>query len=37
MSRALQLSADKYCSASIMFKSAAIEVTHSYEVVQLVE
>ena len=35
VARAVQLSADEYCSASIMFKSAGIEVTHSYEVVEL--
>jgi len=35
--RAVALSADEYCSASIMFKNAGIEVTHSYEIVQLTE
>lgn len=31
--RAVTLSADKYCSASIMFGAAGVEVTHSYEIV----
>ena len=31
--RAVELSAEKYCSATIML-SAAVEITHSYEVVQ---
>ena len=30
--RAVSLSAEKYCSASIMMESAGVEVTHSYEV-----
>jgi putative redox protein len=29
------LSADKYCSASIMFSKAGVEVTHSYEIVEM--
>ena len=29
--RAVELSAEKYCSASIMMQKAAVEVTHSYE------
>ena len=33
--RAVALSADEYCSASIMFKNAGIEVTHSYEIIEL--
>lgn len=37
VARAVQLSADEYCSASIMFKNAGIEVTHSYEIVELSE
>ena len=37
VARAVQLSSDEYCSASIMFKSAGIEVTHSYEIVQLAD
>jgi len=35
--RAVALSADEYCSASIMFKNAGIEVTHSYEIIELGE
>tara|TARA_B100000767_G_scaffold275113_1_gene310520 strand:- start:4463 stop:4882 length:420 start_codon:yes stop_codon:yes gene_type:complete len=30
--RAVSLSAEKYCSASIMMESAGVEVTHSYQV-----
>tara|TARA_R110000868_G_scaffold17258_5_gene76142 strand:- start:16760 stop:17248 length:489 start_codon:yes stop_codon:yes gene_type:complete len=30
--RAVSLSAEKYCSASIMMEAAGVEVTHSYEV-----
>jgi putative redox protein len=30
--RAVELSADKYCSASIMLKNAGVLVTHSFEV-----
>jgi len=29
--RAVELSAEKYCSASIMMEAAGVEVTHSYE------
>ena len=29
--RAVELSAEKYCSASIMMQKAGVEVTHSYE------
>ncbi len=32
--RAVELSADKYCSASIMLGAAGVEITHSYEVVE---
>jgi len=32
--RAVELSADKYCSASIMLKRGGVNVTHSYEVVE---
>ncbi len=32
--RAVSLSAEKYCSASIMMQSAGVNVTHSYEVVE---
>ena len=30
--RAVQLSADKYCSASIMLTKAGVEITHDYEI-----
>lgn len=32
--RAVELSAEKYCSASIMLARGGVEVTHSYSVVQ---
>jgi putative redox protein len=32
--RAVSLSAEKYCSASIMMAAAGVEVTHSYEIVE---
>ena len=32
--RAVELSAEKYCSASIMLGAAGIEITHSYEIVE---
>ena len=31
--RAVELSAEKYCSASIMLDAAGVEMTHSYEIV----
>ena len=31
--RAVELSATKYCSASIMMEAAGVEVTHSYEII----
>ncbi len=31
--RAVELSAEKYCSASIMLSAAGVEMTHSYEIV----
>lgn len=31
--RAIELSAEKYCSASIMFGKAGVEITHDYEIV----
>lgn len=34
IARAIELSAEKYCSASIMLQRAGVEVTHSYELVQ---
>ena len=33
--RAIELSADKYCSASIMLKSAGVKVTHDFEIVEI--
>src|SRR5690606_19316772 len=30
--RAVELSAEKYCSASIMFGRAGVEITHDYEI-----
>lgn len=30
--RAIELSADKYCSASIMLSGAGVEITHDYEI-----
>ncbi len=32
--RAVELSAEKYCSASIMLGAAGVDVTHSYELVE---
>lgn len=32
--RAVQLSAEKYCSASIMLRSAGVEISHSHEVIE---
>ncbi len=34
VARAVQLSADKYCSASIMLGAAGVEITHSFEIVE---
>ncbi len=33
VARAVKLSAEKYCSASIMFEKAGVELIHSYEIV----
>lgn len=33
--RAVELSAEKYCSASIMMQKAGVEVTHTYEIVEV--
>lgn len=33
--RAVELSAEKYCSASILMGRAGVEVTHDYEIVQI--
>lgn len=32
--RAVELSAEKYCSASIMLGAAGVDVTHSFEIVE---
>lgn len=32
--RAVELSAEKYCSASIMLGKADVEITHTYEIVE---
>ena len=32
--RAINLSADKYCSASIMLGKGGVEITHDYEIVE---
>ncbi len=33
VARAVSLSAEKYCSASIMLEKAGVEISHSYEIV----
>ena len=33
--RAVKLSAEKYCSASIMFGKAGVEITHDFEVIEV--
>lgn len=35
--RAVDLSAEKYCSASIMLGRAGVEITHSFEIIELAE
>lgn len=32
VARAVKLSAEKYCSASMMLEAAGVEITHSYEI-----
>ena len=32
--RAVELSADKYCSASIMLKNGGVKITHDFEIVE---
>merc|ERR1712023_383206 len=32
--RAIELSADKYCSASIMLKNGGVKITHGFEIVE---
>ena len=34
VARAIELSADKYCSASIMLKDSGVKVTHDYEIIE---
>ena len=33
--RAVKLSADKYCSASIMMGKAGVEITHDFEIIEV--
>jgi putative redox protein len=33
--RAVELSAEKYCSASIMLARAGVEMTHDYEIIEI--
>lgn len=33
VARAIELSADKYCSASIMMKNAGVRVSHDFEII----
>jgi len=33
--RAIDLSAEKYCSASIMLGRGGVEITHDYEIIQI--
>lgn len=35
VARAVSLSAEKYCSASIMLEAAGVAITHSHEIVEL--
>ena len=35
VARAVSLSAEKYCSASIMMEAAGVEMTHSHELVEV--
>ena len=35
VARAVSLSAEKYCSASIMMEAAGVKVTHDYEIIEL--
>lgn len=35
--RAVSLSAEKYCSASIMLEKSGVEMSHGYEIVELAE
>jgi putative redox protein len=33
--RAVDLSAEKYCSASIMLGRAGVDITHSFEIIEV--
>jgi len=33
--KAVELSAEKYCSASIMLQAAGVEISHSFEIVEI--
>jgi len=35
--RAVSLSAEKYCSASLMLEKGGVEITHDYEIVELAD
>lgn len=35
VARAVSLSAEKYCSASIMMEAAGVDMTHSHEIVEI--
>ena len=35
VSRAVSLSADKYCSASIMLERAGVQISHDYEIINI--
>ncbi|AJQ96402.1 putative redox protein, regulator of disulfide bond formation [Gynuella sunshinyii YC6258] len=35
--RAVELSAEKYCSASIMLEKAGVKIQHSYEIISVPE
>lgn len=37
VARAVQLSAEKYCSASIMLARGGVEITHDFEIVEAVD
>jgi putative redox protein len=37
VSRAVALSAEKYCSATLMLEAAGVEITHDYEVIELTQ
>ena len=34
VARAIELSAEKYCSASIMLKKGGVKITHDYEIIE---